>query len=429
MTAHRPDACPTPPAPAHRAGGPRTVASVDDGAVAGRPAASPQAVAGPLDDWLRDRREQRAEAGLRRRLRPLGGRCVDLASNDYLGLSRDPRVVAAARDALDAFGTGSRASRLVTGTLGVHEELERELCALTGQPAALAFSSGYAANTGVLTALGDADTLIVSDAHAHASLVDGARLSRSPVRIARHSDVAHVAELLAERCETRAIVVVESVYSVRGDHAPLLELAKICRDRNALLLVDEAHGIGVAGRGRGLVHELGLAGSPHVALTVTLSKALGAQGGAVLGSSALREHLVNTACPFIFDTALAPTSAAAAAEAARIIRAEPALVDRLHDRARFVADTLCIPLARAAVQSVPVPTPEAALHAVEELRERGISVGCFRPPSVPDGISRLRITASGNMGRQELADALEQVRAVLAGTTDETHPVNHQEAP
>lgn len=369
--------------------------------------------AGPLDAWLRDRRERREEAGLRRRLRTLPGRCVDLASNDYLGLSRDPGVVAAAAGALAEHGTGARASRLVTGTLGLHEHLERELCELTGQPAALAFSSGYAANTGVLTALGDADTLIVSDAHVHASLVDGAQLSRSPVKIARHSDVAHVAQLLEERSEARAVVIVESVYSVWGDHAPLAELAEVCRAQDALLLVDEAHGIGVAGRGRGLVHGLGLAGSPHVAMTVTLSKALGAQGGAVLGSPALREHLVNTARPFIFDTALAPTSAAAAAEAARIVRTSPELTEALHQRARLVASTLGIPRADAAVQSVPVATPELAVRAAELLRSRGVAVGCFRPPSVPDGISRLRVTAPANMELHELSAVLEVVREVL----------------
>ncbi|WP_243635546.1 8-amino-7-oxononanoate synthase [Kocuria tytonicola] len=393
------------------------ISPMDDAAVPQLRATSSADAEGPLDDWLRDRRERREEAGLRRRPRTLPGRCVDLASNDYLGLSRDPRVVAAAREALDVHGAGARASRLVTGTLGIHEVLERELCELTGQPAALAFSSGYAANTGVLTALGDADTLIVSDAHAHASLVDGARLSRSPVRIARHSDVAHVAQLLAERTEPRALVVVESVYSVWGDHAPLLELAETCQKWNALLLVDEAHGIGVAGHGRGLVHELGLAGSPHVALTLTLSKALGAQGGAVLGAEALREHLVNTARPFIFDTALAPTSAAAAARAARIVREQPELSKRLHERARFVAATLGIPLARAAVQSVPLSTPELAVRAADELRARGVAVGCFRPPSVPDGISRLRITAPGNMELQELAGALETVREVLGNVS------------
>ncbi|MGX0886640.1 8-amino-7-oxononanoate synthase [Kocuria rhizophila] len=415
MTAHRPDAFTTAPAPAHSIAEFRMAASGGNAPVPEHPDVSAPTAAGPLDDWLCDRRQRRDEAGLRRRLRALSGACVDLASNDYLGLSRDPRVVTAAREALDAHGTGSRASRLVTGTLGIHERLERELCALTGQPAALVFSSGYAANTGVLTALGDADTLIVSDAHAHASLVDGARLSHSPVRIARHSDVAHVARLLAERSEARAIVVVESVYSVWGDHAPLQELAEICRAWNALLIVDEAHGIGVAGRGRGLVHEHGLAGSPHVAVALTLSKALGAQGGAVLGSPALREHLVNTARPFIFDTALAPAPAAAATEAARIIGETPELVDRLHERARFVASTLGILQARAAVQSVQVATPEAALRAAEELRGRGVAVGCFRPPSVPDGISRLRITAPGNMELQELSRALHHVRQVLAG--------------
>lgn len=368
---------------------------------------------GPLDDWLRARGEQRAEAGLRRRLRTPPRACVDLASNDYLGLSRDPRVVAAAQHALGEHGTGSRASRLVTGTLGVHEVLERELCELTDQPVALAFSSGYAANTGVLTALGDADTLIVSDAHAHASLVDGARLSQSPVRIARHSDVAHVAQLLAERAEARAVVVVESVYSVWGDHAPLAELAALCRAENALLLVDEAHGIGVAGGGRGLVHELGLAGSPHVAVTMTLSKALGAQGGAVLGSEALREHLVNTARPFIFDTALAPASAAAATEAARIVRAHPELVETLHERARFVASALGTPPAHAAVQSLPVASAESAVRAAEVIRSRGVVVGCFRPPSVPDGISRLRITAPADMELHVLARALDTVRDVV----------------
>ena len=369
--------------------------------------------AGPLDTWLRDRAREREEQGLRRELRPMRGPCVDLASNDYLGLSRDPRVMAAAHRALDEYGTGSRASRLVTGTLPVHEELEHALCELTGQPAALVFSSGYAANTGVLTALGDADTLIVSDAHVHASLVDGARLSRSPVRIARHSDVAHVEQLLAERSQSRAIVVVESVYSVWGDHAPLETLARVCRAHDAVLLVDEAHGIGVAGRGRGLVHELGLAGAPHVVLTVTLSKALGAQGGAVLGSELLRDHLLNRARPFVYDTALAPASAAAAAEAARIVLERPELADRLHERAAFVARALDVPLAWAAVQSVPVGSPELAVDAARTLRERGVAVGCFRPPSVPDGISRLRLTARANMELQELSGAVDRVREVL----------------
>lgn len=371
-------------------------------------------MSGPLDTWLREKRSSREHLGLRRRTVAAPEGVVDLASNDYLGLSHDPRVVAAAGEALHRYGTGARASRLVTGTLDVHGELERALCELTGQPAALVFSSGYAANTGLLTALGDADTLIVSDQHAHASLVDGARLSRSSVAISRHNDVQHVAQLLSQRSQPRALVVVESIYSVLGDHAPLRELAELCVRHRALLVVDEAHGIGVAGQGRGLAHEEGLAAHPHVVLTVTLSKSLGAQGGAVLGSELLREHLVNVARPFIFDTALAPASAAAAARACRVIGEQPELMDRLHSNGRLIADSLGVRHALAAVQSVPIGSPELALTTAETLKSRGVLVGCFRPPSVPDGVSRLRLTARANVELQELRAALEKVRIVMA---------------
>lgn len=369
---------------------------------------------GPLDSWLRDKARVRADSGLRRRTVAIRENSVDLASNDYLGLSRDPRVVRAASLALHRYGAGSRASRLVTGTLDVHTELEDALCDLTGQCAALVFSSGYAANTGLLTAVGDADTLIVSDRHAHASLVDGARLSRSPVVIAEHNNVEHVARLLGERAQKRAVVVVESIYSVLGDYAPLKELAAVCELHGALLVVDEAHGIGVAGQGRGLSHQQGLAGHPNVVLTVTLSKSLGAQGGAVLGSEVLREHLVNVARPFIFDTALAPASAAAAAEACRIVRRAPELTDRLHANGRVIAQALGIEHAPAAVQSVPIDSPELALRAAEALRHRGILVGCFRPPSVPGGISRLRLTARADVEFHDLTVALSAVRGVMA---------------
>lgn len=369
---------------------------------------------GPLDTWLRDRARERAVSGLRRRTVAIRKNSVDLASNDYLGLSRDPRVVAAASLALHRYGAGSRASRLVTGTLDVHAELEDALCDLTGQCAALVFSSGYAANTGLLTAVGDADTLIVSDRHVHASLVDGARLSRSPVAIAEHNTVEHVARLLGERTQKRAVVVVESIYSVLGDHAPLKELTAVCELHGALLVVDEAHGVGVAGQGRGLAHQQGLAGHPNVVLTVTLSKSLGAQGGAVLGSGVLRDHLVNVARPFIFDTALAPASAAAAAEACRIIRREPELTHRLHANGRMIAQALGTEHAPAAVQSMPIDSPEVAHRAAETLRTRGILVGCFRPPSVPDGISRLRFTARADMQLHDLTAALSAVRSVMA---------------
>ncbi|MBC7632083.1 aminotransferase class I/II-fold pyridoxal phosphate-dependent enzyme, partial [Aeromicrobium sp.] len=267
-----------------------------------------------LDDWLTEQSAAREKAGLTRRLLSRGptSGVIDLAGNDYLGLSRDPRVTAAAAEAAIEWGAGAGASRLVTGTLRLHTELEDELADFTGQPAGLVFSTGYHANLSAVTALTDADTLIVSDRHVHASLVDACRLARSPRVVVDHGDVPGVERALAERTESRAMVLVESIYSVLGDAASLVRLADVCEREDATLLVDEAHGIGVAGRGRGLVHGLGLAGLAHVIVTMTLSKALGSQGGAVLGSRAVVDHIVNRARPFIFDTGLAPAATAAA---------------------------------------------------------------------------------------------------------------------
>jgi 8-amino-7-oxononanoate synthase len=285
-----------------------------------------------MEEWLQGRADVRVRRGMVRKTEraEAGQRLLDLASNDYLGLSRDPRVVEAARMALQEHGAGSRASRVVTGTLPVHAHLEEQLCRLTGAQAALAFSSGYTANLGVLTALGGPGTLLVLDAHVHASLLDAATLSRSPVVTVPHGDTEAVRAALAARSQPRAVVVVESLYSVLGDAADLAALAEACKAYDAWLLVDEAHGIGVAGGGRGAVHAAGLAGARHVMLTVTLSKALGALGGAVLGPAMLREHLVNTARSFIFDTALAPASAAAAATPRALVLAEPGLAAPHH---------------------------------------------------------------------------------------------------
>jgi 8-amino-7-oxononanoate synthase len=347
---------------------------------------------------------------------------IDLASNDYLGLAGDPRLAAAARLALDRYGTSARASRVVTGTTAAHEELENELCRLAGQPAALAFSSGYAANLAVLTALGDPGTLLITDAHIHASLIDGARLSRSPVTICSHADLDELARLLTERTQQRAIVVVESIYSVLGDACELASTAELCARHDALLVVDEAHGIGVAGGGRGGVWAAGLAGAGHVAVTATLSKALGSQGGAVLGSPELREHLINTARTFIFDTGLAPSAASAAAEACRVICDGPERVAALHDVAASIARAAGIEQTRGAVQSIPVGDPTVAFDAARRLHQAGIVVGCFRPPSVPDGISRLRLTARATIDPEVAAQAAAAAAAMVtpAGSTSQT---------
>ncbi len=336
---------------------------------------------------------------------------LDLASNDYLGLSQHPRVLAAAHAALDRYGASATASRLVTGTLPVHRELEAGLCALTGQTSALAFSTGYAANLGVLTALSGRGAQILLDAHAHASLHDAARLSRMPYATFEHNDPGALERELVARQGTRVLVAVESIYSVLGDAAPLRELVAVCARHDALLVVDEAHGIGVAGNGRGLVHELGLVGAQDVVVTVTLSKALGSQGGAVLASHAIRQHLVNTARSFIFDTGLAPAAAAAALTAADLVATEPELVVRMRSNAARIAETLGVAPTAGAVQSLPMPSPESALAACLGLRGQGVLVGCFRPPSVPDGVSRLRITARADLSE---ADVLEAARLVAS---------------
>jgi 8-amino-7-oxononanoate synthase len=213
------------------------------------------------------------------------------------------------------------------------------------------------------------------------------------------------------------VVAVESIYSVLGDAAPLTELHEVCRAHGALLLVDEAHAIGVAGGGRGLVHELGMNGAPDLVVTATLSKSLGAQGGAVLSSGAMRDHLVNVARSFIFDTALAPGAAAAAAEAARIIATDPSLAAAVRDRAEVIGRVCGIESASGAVQSVPMQSPEAAVAARDALCADGVLVGCFRPPSVPDEQSRLRITARADLPLAVVESAAERIRAAVASVS------------
>jgi len=369
-----------------------------------------------LEAWLADQSANRRSAGLERRLVARGPAddVVDLAGNDYLGLSQDPRVRSAAAEAAREWGAGATASRLVTGTLTVHDDLERELAAFTGRDRALVFSSGYLANLGAVTALADRDTLVISDAHVHASLVDACRLARAQVRVVGHNDTAAVAEALANREQPRALVVVESVYSVLGDTAPVSDLVDLCVSYDATLLIDEAHAIGVAGPGgRGLAATLPESAADGVVLTVTLSKSLGSQGGAVLGPAVVVDHLVNTARSFIFDTALAPTSAAAALEALCVLRTTPALPDRVLACAAELAASCGVPAPGGAVLSVPMPGPGAAVAAQEAAARRGVRIGAFRPPSVPDGVSRLRITAHAGLDEAAMARAVGVLRDVV----------------
>jgi 8-amino-7-oxononanoate synthase len=363
--------------------------------------------------WLDTVEQQRRRAGLRRSLRPRPAVAteLDLASNDYLGLSQHPAVIEGGVRALRTWGAGSTGSRLVTGDTELHEEFETALAEFVGAPAGLVFSSGYTANLGAVVGLSGPGSLLVSDAHSHASLVDACRLSRARVVVTPHRDVDAVDAALCSRDEDRAVVITDSVFSADGALAPLRELHEVCRRHRALLVVDEAHGLGVRGvGGRGLLHEVGLAGAPDVVMTTTLSKALGSQGGAVLGPIAVRDHLIDAARPFIFDTGLAPAAVGAALAALRVLGDEPWRAQAVLRNARSLAEMCDAPeRPESAVVSVILGDPEVALAAATACLDAGVRVGCFRPPTVPVGTSRLRLTARASLS----ADELDLARRVL----------------
>lgn len=368
--------------------------------------------------WLADVEQQRRQAGLRRELRtrPAVATELDLASNDYLGLSQHPEVLDGGVEALRTWGAGAGGSRLVTGNTELHEGFEAALATFVGAESALVFSSGYTANLGAVVALSGPGSLLVSDALTHASLVDACRLSRARVSVTPHRDVDAVDAALSARTEERAVVLTESVFSTDGALAPLRELHAVCRRHGALLLVDEAHGLGVRGPGgQGLLYETGLAGAPDVVMTTTLSKALGSQGGVVLGPEAIRAHLIDAARPFIFDTGLAPAAVGAAWAALRVLTAEPqraqAVLDHAAALARISGDT-AVP--DSAVVSVILGEPEVAVAAAAACLDRGVRVGCFRPPTVPEGTSRLRLTARASLTADEMDLARQVLTEVLS---------------
>ena len=306
---------------------------------------------------------------------------VSFAGNDYLGLSAHPAVVAAAHEAVDRWGTGAGASRLVTGSRPVHSELERALAEWKGEEAALLFPTGYAANLGVLATFGWAGARILSDEHNHASIVDGCRLARADVAVWRHRDVDHLAALL-DGDPRPAIVVTDTVFSMDGDVAPAAEVADLCRTRGALLVVDEAHAV--------LGPEPELAGVTHLRVG-TLSKALGAAGGFVAGPRAAIALLVNRARPAIYSTAMPPPTAAAALAALGVVRSPEG--DDLRARLEQLVERV-VPGHPSPIVPVVLGPEERAVAASAALLDRGLRVPAIRPPTVPPGTSRLRVTLS-----------------------------------
>ncbi|MFY1694888.1 MULTISPECIES: 8-amino-7-oxononanoate synthase [unclassified Solwaraspora] len=374
-----------------------------------------------MADWwdgLRRRAALRATAGLTRELRPraAGDGQVDLAGNDYLGLTTHREVVAAAATALHRYGLGATGSRLVRGSTDAHTALEAELADWLGTERSLVFSSGYLANLGAIRAVTQPRTLLVSDAHNHASLIDGCRLTGAQTEVVGHADPAAVDALLAAYPGRPAVVVTESVFSVDGDLAPLAALHAVTRRHAALLLVDDAHALGVIGPGgAGGVAAAGLTGAPDVLVTATLSKALGGAGGVLAGPEPLIRHVIDTGRTFIFDTALPPAVAAGALVALRHARAGDRLRTELADRVsaavrRFTAAGATVGGPPAAgVVSVGAPDPQAAVAWARACHDKGVAVGCFRPPSTPDQRARLRITVNVGVPRADFDHALDVI--------------------
>jgi 8-amino-7-oxononanoate synthase len=350
-----------------------------------------------------------------------GRRVLLLASNNYLGLAADPRVVEAAAEAARRWGAGAGSARLISGGVRLHEELEERLAAFKGTESALLFSSGYLANIGTISALVGRGDSILSDALNHASIIDGARLSGASISVYPHRDTAALSEMLRGSAADRRLVISDAVFSMDGDLAPLNELVDVCEQHGAILMVDEAHATGVVGPGgRGAIAAAGLTGRVPVVMG-TLSKALGAAGGFIAGSSDLIALLRNRARSFIFDTAPPAPVTAAALASLDVVEREPwrgerarALASRLAAGLRDAGFPTTEPV--AAIVPVHAGEPDVALAMSRALLDQGVLVPAVRPPSVAPGTSRLRATVMATHTEEQVDRAVRAFAATRVPT-------------
>lgn len=370
--------------------------------------------------------EQRREAGLYRIRRQMSGPhhpqltadgepVLAFCSNDYLGLASHPDLVAAASAGLNEHGLGGAASHLICGHHSEHHRLEEALAAFTRRSSALFFSTGYMANVGVITALAGKGDTIFSDALNHASIIDGCRLSGAKVRIYPHSDTATLAEQLAET-DGHKLVVTDGVFSMDGDVAPLRELAALCRRHDALLVVDDAHGFGCVGpQGRGAVLEAGLSEEDVPLVVGTLGKAFGTSGAFVAGPPMLLDYLVQKARSYIYTTAMPPALASASCRSVELVEQDEqrrSHLARLINRFRAETAIMGYELMPSAtpIQPIMIGDPHEAIRLSGELEKRGILVTAIRPPTVPQGESRLRVTFSAAHTDEQLDHLLDALR-------------------
>lgn len=379
-------------------------------------------------DWLAAKLQQLSDDGLRRARRRFhavsggwieadGRRVRHFASNDYLDLASDPRVVAAAQECL-ATGVGSRASALVSGRSSWHEQLEQQLAHFEGAAAAVLFPTGYAANVGTISALVEPQDLLFCDRWNHASLIDGCRLSGARLRVYRHSDLEGLRRELQKTTGVgRRWIVTDSVFSMDGDLAPLRELCDLAQEFNAELIVDEAHGTGVFGEhGSGVAELTGT--KDRIAVRIgTLSKALGSLGGFVVGSAELIDWLWHRARSQVFSTALPPCLCAAANAALQVVQTEPQRRAKLHRLSQLLRTELsargieAMPRSEGPIVPVVLGDPDVTMATSKKLEEAGFVVGAIRPPTVPQGTSRLRISLTTAF---EATDIVELAQAIGA---------------
>ena len=401
---------------------------------------------------LGERLAELRAGGLDRRLRviegpqgaavELDGRAVLLlCSNNYLGLADHPAVRRAAADAALELGTSAGASRLISGTMAMHTALERRIAEFKGWPAALLFGSGYLANSGTIAALAREGEVVMSDELNHASIVDGCRLAKAETFVYRHADVGHLEWGLRRAGGRASLIVTDGVFSMDGDIAPLAEIAELAGRHRCRLMVDEAHGTGCVGPGgRGSVAAAGLEDRVDVVMG-TLGKALGGYGAYVCGSAELIEYLINAVRPFIFSTALPPPVVAAAAAALELIAERPARVDKLAANAAVLRDGLRdegLAVGPSETQIVPVVVGSAkdAMALCERALEQGVFAQAIRPPTVPHGTSRLRMTAMathkvGELRRatKVIGDAARELGIVSEATGTLLSPIGDKTVP
>lgn len=347
-----------------------------------------------------------------------GKKCLMLASNNYLGMTHESEVRQAAIKAIEAYGTGAGGARLTTGSHSLYEELEANLAQFKGTEAAITFNTGYMANIGTISAIMNKNDVIFSDALNHASIIDGCRLSGAKRVIFPHSDMQVLKGLLeSTKCAGKRLIVVDGVFSMDGDIAPLSQLVELAKLYDCLLMIDDAHGTGILGNGHGTVAHFALTDQVDIQMG-TLSKALGSEGAYVAGKKDLIDYLINKARSYIFSTALSPADIGAANAAVKILRQSIRLPEKVLANADFMRRELKMQGIEVGgeitpILPIPIGAADLAVKAANHLKEKGIILSAIRPPTVPVGESRLRLTVNAKHSQSDLKQAAVMISETI----------------